>query len=159
MENNRITSSAQTYPLYIYGANAAPQLFHNTVTGDMLYGVYAYNSCAPRFGSNIDTTSGHNRIEHNGGDFSIFAQNYAQPFLGSTYICAYRRGGNNAVVGNDFTCKVYASNNSRVDAEYTWWGQYPPPSGWFYASGNSVINYANARSTDPGGGSSLSKRF
>lgn len=159
MENNRITSSAQTYPLYIYGANAAPQLFHNTITGDMLYGVYAYNSCAPRFGSNTDTTSGHNRIEHNGGDFSIFAQNYAQPFLGSTYVCAYRRGGNNAVVGNNFSCKVYANNNSRVDAEYTWWGQYPPPSGWFYATGNSVINYANSRSTDPGGGSSLSKAF
>ncbi len=156
--NNIISgSSSDNYSLWLY--QSSPQLFNNTIEGGYISArVYYYS--APEFGSPTDETGGYNRIDQNGeGEWALMAENHASPFLGSTYICSYRRGGNNTVVGDQGStlALVHASNYSTVDAEYTWWGEYPAPSDIIYADGTSSVNYANALTSDPGAGSSLAK--
>ncbi|MGP8330349.1 MAG: T9SS type A sorting domain-containing protein [Methanosarcinaceae archaeon] len=156
LDNNYLTNTSDTYPFYLY--QSSPELYFNTLKGGYMT-VKAYYYSSPEFGCPTDTTSGYNKIDQNNGEFALMAENHAAPFLGSTYVCAYRRGGNNTVSGDDknLLALVMANNYSNVDAEYTWWGKYPAPTDLFSADGTSSIKYAHALESNPGGGSSLGK--
>lgn len=157
MENNLIdNSSSCNYGLYLY--NSSPDLFNNTIRGDMVdYAAKAYYYSQPELGTKYDnSTYGYNRIEYNGNEFTLIAENHAWPFLGATVICPYS-GEMNTVKAQQALTLVTATNYSTVDAEYVWWGEYPPNIDMFSADGTSRIDKDPARSSDPGGGSSLGK--
>ncbi|NIA12390.1 MAG: T9SS type A sorting domain-containing protein [Nitrospiraceae bacterium] len=158
--NNYISNSTDTYPFYLYFSS--PSLYHNTIKGGYITSK-AYYYSSPRYGSKTSTTAGYNIIDQDGsGEFALIAENHSNPFLGSTDMCLYeRRGGYNTVRGDDQStlALVQATNYSTVDAQYTWWGEYPCPTDLLSTDGSSSIDYAHALTTDPGGGSSLGKRF
>ncbi len=100
-------------------------------------GILCYDYSSPYSGH-----SGLNIIMNN--KIGIGAETYSSPVFGYavgnppvTYV-----GTCNQIYGNA-SDNLYAVGNSSIEAEYNWWGHYPPTGG-FYADGTSSLDYTNS---------------
>ena len=153
--DNHINNPYENYAMYLF--QSSPSLLRNTFEGTMIdYMIKAHSYSNPGFGHISDSVQAYNRIEASGGDWAFLAEDHSLPFLGSTNTCVYR-GKLNTIMGADVICLAAAHTYSRIEAGYVWWGQYPAPTGQFYADGTSYLGYSFALNSDPGGGSSLGK--
>ncbi|GEM_PF-3420156 len=148
IENDTLTYNSDGVYFY-YSSN--PRLYNNTINNNDI-GVYSEKS-SPKLGPISGSGKGNNVIT--GNYIGIFAYYYANPFLGSTDSENNRIGGHNSVYGVNGDIghqNVRAISNSDVDAQWNWWGAFPPPSNRFYTDGTSTIDYSNPLSSDPNGG-------
>ena len=140
IDSNGIVGGSKHYQ-GIYFLNSSGHVNLDTVSNSN-FGIYCYDYCTASSGQ-----AGENIIIDN--NYGIGAFDYSSPVFG--------HGIGNPPVTYDGTCNqiynnatdnLYAVNNSFIEAEYNWWGAYPP-SGGFYADGTSSLDYTNAL-TSPG---------
>lgn len=153
IENN------STYGIYLY--NSSPIISYNTIQNNGSYGINCYYYSSPSIHNN--TISGHS--------VSGVYLNYYSP----AYLSYWSSGpGDNLITGNtkgvyaNYQCNAFIYWNSiygnssyelegyqplTIDAEYNWWGSYPPNSSEIYTSQGAVIDYNPALSSNPLGGS------
>ena|GEM_PF-6380814 len=149
MTNNYINSF--NYGIYFY--YSSPVLYSNSViTTGTSPTVSSYYYSSPSFGSRNTTTKGYNYIMSDEGDVALLADNHSNPFLGGTVPCVpnTRIGGYNSIEQYHSSFAV-ACNDSRIDACWCWWGQYP------VTINDPDVIYDYPLEEDPNGGSGLAK--
>ncbi len=146
LENNLLQSAQLNDGLMLN--HSSPLLFSNTIQNNNRYGVYCLNYSSPEFGSSTTTDKGNNVIA--GNQYGIYAYNYSNPFLGDQYIGKGISvlGGYNSIYSND-SAEVKADIKCDITAQYNWWGFYPVNPLIFEMDASSVIDYANALTSDP----------
>jgi len=144
-----------SYGIYLY--NSSPIISYNTVRNNGSYGIFCYNYSSPSIHNN--TITGHS--------FSGVHLNYYSP----AYLSYLTSGpGGNLITNNtrgvysNYQCNAFIYWNSiygnssyeaegyqplTIDAEYNWWGSYPPNSSEIYTSQGAVIDYLPALSSNP----------
>jgi len=137
--------------MYISGASV-PEMYKNTVENSSGYGIRTTNHADVQFG--VIGERGYNEVISN-GSYGIYANNYSDPFLGTTDMYNNQTGGSNSIHSNvDLNLK--AISNSHVEAEYNYWGG----DTLFNFDVTSSINYTPMLSSEPSSnylGSSLAK--
>ena len=175
IKSNRVTGNSKG----LYAVSSSPCIFNNIFSGNSYYGAKFFNTSSPdvyknSFNSNFSgvvasyysapklgpwnsesgTEKGLNVIADN-YRYGLLSDYYCSPFLGSSDSYNMRIGGYNSIYGNPYNVDV--SRYSHVDAEYNWWGVYPPNSSTFSIHNDGSLNRENPLSSSPGGGSTLSK--
>ncbi len=151
IDNNKITDNYQYGVIFQDGGS--PLLLNNTISGNKYGARFAYYT-DPYLSPLNYYQSGLNQIINN-DYYGIYAYLYSDPFAGSSDSYNNRIGGYNSIYGNS-SKNIYANNNCNVEAEFCWWngGQSS-----YYLANNSTLNTANYLSSNPGGGSSLSRKL
>ncbi len=134
--------------------NSSPYISNCNILENADAGVYCHPYSSPRFYPDegvMPAPPGNNVIANN--QSGIRATYYSSPFLGSWDKEFGSIAGYNSIYGSgEEYYHVYANNNCDIDAQFNWWGQYPPDEELFYANENSTINYSNALDYDPNEG-------
>ncbi len=144
--NNTIRMfGASTNGIYVSQSN--PWIRKNTIIGKNnsgSAGVYAYYLSRPFFGVPYGSTEGKNEIQqfYDG----IYAFYYSTVDAGSTTLAR------DNVIYNNSNSNVYADYNSTVNAQYNYWGLYPPDQTKFKTYNGSTINWEPALSSPPSQG-------
>ncbi len=148
--------------IYLY--NSSPTISYNTIQNNIYHGIHCYYYSSP--------TIHHNTITGN-GNYGVYLNYYSPAYL------SYWSSGpgvnkiyeNNKGVYANYQCNSFIywnsiKNNSSyelegyqpltIDAEYNWWGVYPPTSSEVYTSNGASIDYSPALSYDPTTSANLS---
>lgn len=152
--NNYIFNN--TFSGAFFNSSSSPDLYNNSFKSN-IDGVRAEYYSEPKFGPTYNDHAfdyGKNIIINN-YSYGLISDYFSSPFLGSSNPYNTRIGGDNSIYDN--SCNVGADHLSIVEAEYNWWGSYPPDTLRFSSRNNSSINHNNPLSSSPGGGSTLSK--
>jgi hypothetical protein len=140
IDSNGIVGGSKHYQ-GIYFLNSSGHVNLDTVSNSN-FGIYCYDYCTASSGQ-----AGENIIIDN--NYGIGAFDYSSPVFGHGIgNPPFTYDGTCNQIYNNATDNLYAVNNSFIEAEYNWWGAYPP-SGGFYADGTSSLDYTNAL-TSPG---------
>ncbi len=135
IDSNGIVGGSKYYQGILF-INSTGHVNLDTVSNSNV-GIYCYDYCTASSGQ-----AGENIIIDN--NYGIGAFDYSSPVFGHAI-------GNPPVtydgtcnqIYNNATDNLYAVNNSSIEAEYNWWGAYPPSDG-FYADGTSSLDYTNS---------------
>lgn len=124
---------------------SSPSIHHNNISGHTIQGVYL-NYYSPAYLSYWTSGPGENLITNNAK--GIYANYQCNAFIYYNYI-----------YGNT-SYELEGYQPLTIDAEYNWWGVYPPGSSEVYASGGAVIDYMPALSSGLGinGGSKINQQ-
>ena len=158
--NNLITSGAsgRVAGVQVYNTDET-NLYNNTIEGNFTYGLDADHYSRPMaIGPGGQNYQGYNRIL-GGSTATVYARDHSEAVFGTGFTQSTEGyAGYNTIyidTGQEKIAHIRAENYSNVLAQKNYWGDYPPMD--FYADGTSSINYSYPLSSDPGGGSSLSK--
>jgi|GEM_PF-2737941 len=150
--NNRFSHSNNFYGV-AFDHYSSPDLYENSFYSNY-WGVSVTNYSEPKFGPTNTNDYGLNVIAEN-SKYGIISDYFSTPFIGSSDSYNMRIGGYNSIYGNPYNVDV--GRYSHVEAEYNWWGMYPPNSSTFSIHNDGSLNCYNPLSSNPGGGSTLSK--
>ncbi|MDO9547572.1 MAG: tetratricopeptide repeat protein, partial [Candidatus Marinimicrobia bacterium] len=148
--NNKIYDNSQDCGYFVGGT---PRFYTNTIYDNTGNGLYFYSSSG-KIGYSSGTSQGLNEIRDN-GSWGIYAEELTEIFMGSSDSEGNRIGGYNSVMDN--TMNEVCSNAAHVEAEYNYWGTSSPTSALFTLVYGGTIDYIPYLTSDPNGGSSLSK--
>jgi len=158
--NNLITTgwSTRIAGVQLYDTNE-PNLYNNTINGYSTYLLDADHYSRPMaIGPGSQNYQGYNRMT-DGVTANIYAHDHSEVVFGTGFLGSSEGyAGYNTIytdIGEDKIAHVRAENYSNIIAQHNYWGEYPPQD--FYNDGTSSIDYRDALSSDPGGGSSLGK--
>jgi len=150
VNNNKIYNNSQDGGYY-YGGT--PKFYTNTFYSNTGNGLKFYYSSG-KIGYTSGTSQGKNEIRDN-GSWGIYAQHLTEIFMGSSDSENNRIGGYNAVMNN--VINEVCSYDAHVEAEYNYWGTSSPTSGLFTLVYGGTIDYLPPVTSNPNGGSGLSK--
>jgi len=150
VNNNKIYNNSQDGG-YLYGGS--PRFYNNTVYSNTGNGLKFFLSSG-KIGYTSGTSQGKNEIRDN-GSWGIRAQELTEIFMGSSDSEGNRIGGYNAVMDN--VINEVCSYDAHVEAEYNYWGTSSPTSSLFTLVYGGTIDYIPPLTSNPNGGSGLSK--
>lgn len=150
VNNNKIYNNSQDGG-YLY--RGTPRFYNNTVYSNTGNGLKFFLSSG-KIGYTSGTSQGKNEIRNN-GDWGVYAKDLTEIFMGSSDSEGNRIGGYNAVMDN--VINEVCSYDAHVEAEYNYWGTSSPTSGLFTLVYGGTIDYIPYLTSDPNGGSGLSK--
>ena len=158
--DNLITAGGSTRVagIQVYDTDE-PNIYNNTISGNHTYILDADHYSRPlATGPGSQDYQGYNRLT-GGTSANIYAHDHSEAVFGTGFMGGSEGyAGYNTIytyTGQEYIAHIQASNYSNIIAQDNYWGDYPPTD--FTADGTSSIDYRDALSSDPGGGSSLSK--
>jgi len=150
VNNNKIYNNSQDGG-YLY--RGTPRFYNNTVYSNTGNGLKFFLSSG-KIGYTSGTSQGKNEIRNN-GDWGVYAKDLTEIFMGSSDSEGNRIGGYNTVMDN--VINEVCSYDAHVEAEYNYWGTSSPNINLFTLVYGGTIDYIPYLTSDPNGGSGLSK--